>query len=229
MTDRPADIQEDPQFPMADANQPDADPKATLRREVLARRRAAHAADHAGSGGAGSAAALAARDHFLAGRLHTGARTVSGYRPIRTEIDATPLMTALHAAGHRLCVPVIEGQALPLRFREWHPGAAMVAGPFGAEVPAEGEWLDPDFVIAPLVAFDDQGHRLGYGGGFYDRTLAGLRAERRVLAVGLAYAAQQVKAIPHEPTDQRLDAVVTERGLIRFHAGHGTAPDAGRA
>lgn len=189
-----------------------ADPKAALRREVLARRRAAHEADRQ----AGGQAAFLARDHFLAARLHTGARIISGYRPIRSEIDPTPLMEALAAAGHRLCVPVIEGQGLPLRFREWHPGAPMVEGAFGAEVPARGDWLEPELLIAPLVAFDAKGHRLGYGGGFYDRTLAGLRARRRTLAVGLAYAAQEVACIPHGPTDQRLDAVVTERGLIRF-------------
>lgn len=191
------------------------DPKAALRREFLARRRGAHDADRA----AGGQAALAARDHFLAARLHTGARAISGYRPIRSEIDPTPLMQALHAAGHRLCVPVIDGPGLPLRFREWHPDAEMVEGEFGAEVPATGDWLEPDLLIAPLVAFDVWGHRLGYGGGFYDRTLARLRAERRTRAIGLAYAAQEVEAIPHEPTDQRLDAVVTERGLIRFRYG----------
>lgn len=196
------------------------DPKAVLRREVLARRRAAHEADHQ----AGGQAALAARDHFLAARLHTGARVIAGYRPIRSEIDPTPLMQALHAAGHRLCVPVIEGQGLPLRFREWHPDAPMTEGAFGAEVPATGDWLEPDLLIAPLVAFDAEGHRLGYGGGFYDRTLARLRAERRTRAIGLAYAAQEVDSIPHEPTDQHLDAVVTERGLIRFHADPARRP-----
>lgn len=189
---------------------PAPDPKAALRRAALARRKAAHQADRA----AGGEAAMAARDHVLAMRLLAGARTVSGYRPIRSEIDPTPLMQALHAAGHRLCVPVIEGAGLPLRFRAWQPGAEMVAGAFGAEVPARGAWLEPDLLIAPLVAFDAAGHRLGYGGGFYDRSLAQLRARRRTLAIGLAYAAQQVPAIPHEPTDQRLDAVVTEAGPI---------------
>jgi 5-formyltetrahydrofolate cyclo-ligase len=190
-----------------------ADPKGTMRREALARRREAHVADRA----AGGEAALAARDHFLAARLHNGARIISGYRPIRSEIDPTPLMQVLDAAGHRLCVPVIAGPGLPLRFREWHPGAAMTEGAFGAEVPATGDWLEPEFLIVPLVAFDSEGYRLGYGGGFYDRTLARLRGRRRTLAVGLAYTAQQVAAVPHELTDQRLDAVVTERGLIRFH------------
>jgi len=188
------------------------DPKAALRKEVFARRREAHAADRA----AGGALSRAAADHFLDSRLHTGAEVISGYRPIRTEIDVTPLMEALHGVGHRLCVPVIEGAGLPLKFREWAPGAEMVEGPFGALVPAAGDWLEPQLLIAPLVAFDAAGWRLGYGGGFYDRTLLGLRAKRRTLAVGFAYAAQQVAAVPHDATDERLDATVTEQGLIRF-------------
>jgi 5-formyltetrahydrofolate cyclo-ligase len=187
------------------------DSKAALRTEIYARRKLAHAADRAAEG----ASSLAARDHFLAARLHTGAEIISGFRPIRTEIDVTPLMLALHAAGHRLCVPVIEGAGLPLKFREWSPEAEMTEGTFGALVPASGDWLEPQLLIAPLLAFDAAGWRLGYGGGFYDRTLEGLRAKRRTLAVGFAYSVQQVGDVPREPTDQRLDAVVTEQGLIR--------------
>lgn len=182
--------------------------KAELRKAAQAQRRAAAEADDGG-------AAKAARDHFLAGRLHTGAEVVSGYRPIRSELDPTPLMVALLDAGHRLCVPVIEDRGLPLKFREWTPESRMVEGAFGAEVPEEGDWLEPELLIAPLLAFDRAGRRLGYGGGFYDRTLAGLRARRRTLAVGFAYAGQEVEAVPSDPTDQPLDAVATEAGLIR--------------
>ncbi|HSF94046.1 MAG TPA: 5-formyltetrahydrofolate cyclo-ligase [Thermohalobaculum sp.] len=198
--------------------------KAALRTEIYARRRVAHADDVA----AGRAMSLAARDHFLAARLHTGAEVISGFRPIRTEIDVTPLMEALHAAGHRLCVPVIEGQGLPLKFRAWSPDARMVEGAFGALVPASGEWLEPQLLIAPLLAFDLAGWRLGYGGGFYDRTLQGLRARRRTLAVGFAYSAQQVDAVPRETTDQPLDAIVTEQGLIRPR-GAGQGPGKGQS
>jgi len=187
------------------------DSKAALRTEIYARRKLAHSADRAANG----ASALAARDHFLASRMHVGAEIISGFRPIRTEIDVTPLMLALIEAGHRLCVPVIEGAGLPLKFREWTPDAAMVEGTFGALVPASGDWLEPQLLIAPLLAFDAQGWRLGYGGGFYDRTLERLRAKRRTLGVGFAYSVQQVGAVPREPTDQRLDAIVTEQGLIR--------------
>ena len=142
------------------------------------------------------------------------ASIIAGYRPIRTEIDPTPAMEALHAAGARLCVPVIEAAGRPLKFREWTPGCAMEAGPFGAEVPAAGEWLEPEVLIVPLVGWDREGWRLGYGGGFYDRTLELLRAKRPTLAIGFAYAAQELDAAPREVTDQQLDAVVTETGLI---------------
>jgi len=193
------------------------DLKAALRKAAFARRHAAHAADLADD----SAASRAAMDHFLAAGLHTGAGVISGYRPIRTEIDPTPLMEALDGAGHRLCVPVIQGRGLALRFREWRPGAEMIEGEFGAMVPMAGDWLEPRLLIAPLLAFDANGWRLGYGGGFYDRSLQGLRSQRRTLAVGFAYSAQQVEAVPCGPTDQPLDAIVTETGLMRPTRGQG--------
>ena len=188
-----------------------SDIKAAFRKNAFARRRESHAADKASNG----EASRAAMDHFLAARLHTGAGIISGYCPIRTEIDPTPLMEALHSAGHRLCVPVIQGRGLALKFRQWHPGVEMTEGEFGAMIPAAGDWLEPQLLISPLLAFDAAGWRLGYGGGFYDRSLEGLRAKHRTLAVGFAYSAQQVEAVPREPTDQLLDAIVTEQGLIR--------------
>jgi 5-formyltetrahydrofolate cyclo-ligase len=191
------------------------DQKAALRKTIYARRREAHAADLAANG----EVSRAAMDHFLAARLHTGAGVISGFCPIRTEIDPTPLMEALHAAGHRLCVPVIQGRGLALKFREWHPGIEMTEGAFGALVPAAGDWLEPQLLIAPLLAFDALGWRLGYGGGFYDRSLEGLRAKRRTLAVGFAYSVQQVDAVPREATDQRLDAIATEHGVMQIVGG----------
>ncbi len=140
---------------------------------------------------------------------------VAGYRPIRSELDPTPLMEALFSAGHRVCVPVIEGHGQPLAFRDWHPAAEMMAGPFGAEIPVSGDWLEPEFLLVPLVGFDSAGNRLGYGGGFYDRTLERLRGRRPTRAVGYAYSVQEVDAVPCEPTDQVLDGIVTERGLMR--------------
>jgi 5-formyltetrahydrofolate cyclo-ligase len=90
----------------------------------------------------------------------------------------------------------------------------MVAGDFGALIPAEGAWLEPEVLIVPLLAFDRRGYRLGYGGGFYDRTLERLRARGATLALGFAFAAQEVEAVPIEPTDQRLDVLLTETGLM---------------
>ncbi|MEO0995293.1 MAG: 5-formyltetrahydrofolate cyclo-ligase [Pseudomonadota bacterium] len=180
--------------------------KSELRRLAFSRRRAAKAAD--------AGAAEAAADRFEAAGFANGAMIVAGYRPIRTEIDPTPLMERLSARGLRLAVPVIEGAGLPLMFREWFPGARMTTGAFGAEVPAEGAWVEPDLLIVPLMAFDRALWRLGYGGGFYDRTLEGLRAQRPTQAIGYAFAAQAFDEVPREPTDQRLDAVVTEAEVI---------------
>ena len=136
--------------------------------------------------------------------------------PMRTEIDPLAAM-AVHQGP--VGVPVILAKATPLRFRAWGPGVRMVAGEFGAEIPEEGPWVEPDVLIVPLLAFDARGYRLGYGGGFYDRTLAGLRARHGVLAVGFAFAAQEVDVVPVDGFDQRLDAVVTEQGVRRFDGG----------
>ena len=140
---------------------------------------------------------------------------LAGFMPIRTEISPLPVMRALSATGRRVCVPVIQRLGLPLLFREWTPDCRMVGGPFGALVPESGAYLEPEILIAPLLAFDARGYRLGYGGGFYDRSLEGLRSKRKTLAFGFAYSAQQVGQVPIEATDQPLDAIVTEAGLIR--------------
>ena len=184
-----------------------SDIKALTRKEAFARRR--------GAFDAAVDAADALRDNLMASRLLTGATVISAYRPIRTEIDPTPLMNALHDAGHKLCVPVILGDGQPLEFHAWWPGVAMKAGAFGAEVPAEVQILEPDLLLVPLLAFDDRGWRLGYGGGFYDRTLQGLRTKRPTKAIGLAFEAQRIDAVPIESTDQPLDAIATEQGIIR--------------
>jgi len=143
---------------------------------------------------------------------HRGA-AVSGFLPIRTEIDPTPAMAGAALSG-QVGVPVIEGAGLPLRFALWTPDCALVAGPFGAMVPEVPHWMTPRIVIVPLLAFTAAGGRLGYGGGFYDRTLQGLRARGPVVSVGFAFAAQQVDDLPLDPNDQPLDMIVTEAGVI---------------
>ena len=176
--------------------------------KALARKAAFAARKEAFARGQGQAAEILA-DYLSA---QAGA-VLSGYMPMRTEIDPLPAM-----AAHRgvVGVPVIPGPAMALRFREWSPGCALVAGEFGALIPAEGAWVEPAVLIVPMLAFDARGYRLGYGGGFYDRTLEGLRARRPTLAVGFAFAAQEVDEVPIDAYDQQLDAVVTEEGVREF-------------
>ncbi|MBL9049190.1 MAG: 5-formyltetrahydrofolate cyclo-ligase [Tabrizicola sp.] len=179
-----------------------SDIKALARSEAFARRAAAFAA------GQGQAAEILA--DFLA--PHAG-KVLSGYMPMRSEIDPLPAMAAHQGL---VGVPVILAKASPLRFREWSPGCRLVEGAFKAMIPEEGAWVEPEVLIVPLLAWDARGYRLGYGGGFYDRTLEGLRAKGPVLAVGFAFAAQEVAEVPIDATDQRLDAMVTEKGVTVF-------------
>lgn len=138
---------------------------------------------------------------------------VAGFLPIGDEIDLRPLLRLLHARGNTLVLPVTPKRGLPLTFRTWTPDGELVEERFGTRRPTGPERV-PDFLLVPLLAFDVHGHRLGYGAGYYDRTLAGL-PER--FALGCAYAAQQVDAVPAGPYDIALDAVATERGVIRAH------------
>ncbi|SPF78307.1 5-formyltetrahydrofolate cyclo-ligase [Pseudoprimorskyibacter insulae] len=178
------------------------DAKAAARKSAFAARKAAHE-----TAGPGRAAKLS---EFLAG--YRGV-PLAGYMPIRTEISPLPAMAEAAAYGP-VGVPVIEAAATPLRFARWEPDAPVVAGAFGAQIPATLEWIRPEIVIVPLVAFAKDGHRLGYGGGFYDRTLELLRQSGPVLAVGFAYAAQEAQALPIEPTDQPLDLIITETAIL---------------
>jgi 5-formyltetrahydrofolate cyclo-ligase len=184
------------------------DVKRLARGDALRARAVAHAA--------GTGAARVAAGHVLAAIADLpDIGTVAGYLPIRDEIDPRPAMLALVGRGYRLCVPVVEAPARPLAFRSWTPGVATAPGAFAVEVPVEGEPTEPDLLLVPMLAFDRRGHRLGYGGGFYDRTIAALRARRPVVALGLAYAAQELPLVPDSATDMRLDAIVTEAGIVR--------------
>ena len=136
---------------------------------------------------------------------------VSGFWPLGEEIDIRPLLLALHDLGHRVALPVTPNRGEALTFRGWRPGDVMVPERFGTMRPI-GEVLVPDMLLIPLLAFDAAGGRLGYGGGFYDRTLAALPGRFRL---GCAFAAQQVDSVPVGPYDIRLDAVATENGIIR--------------
>jgi 5-formyltetrahydrofolate cyclo-ligase len=140
---------------------------------------------------------------------------VSGYRAQGSEIDPMPLMRRLAAEGARLALPVATHRDEPLIFRAYDPAAKLVPDAFGIPSPGpDAEELKPDFVIAPTVAFDRTGARLGQGAGHYDRTLETLRAGGEVFVLGLAFAGQEVAKVPAEPHDQRLDAILTETGYI---------------
>lgn len=179
--------------------------KAQARKAAFARRKEAHSEVR-------SALGLA---HLLGVLTDHKSTPLAGYMPIRTEITPLPAMAAM-AAWSTIGVPYIEAAGQPLKFAKWRPDSHMVDGPFGAQVPAELEFFEPEVLIVPLVSFDRNGGRLGYGGGFYDRTLEGLRAKRPTLAIGYAYAAQEAEGLPLEPTDQPLDMIVTDEGVIRL-------------
>lgn len=142
---------------------------------------------------------------------------VGGYWPMHREIDARPVLRALLERGHRVALPVTPELGNPLIFKEWSRDALLHPGRFGTSEP-EGETVTPRWLLMPLLAFDRRGGRLGYGGGYYDRTLSSLRAGggAGVFALGCAYACQEVDEVPAGADDARLDAVVTEDGLIFF-------------
>ena len=179
--------------------------KKALRKAAGLRRAEAH----------GMADAGVALENLRGVLSETGGR-VSFYWPIRTEIDPRPLLEELSVVRD-VCLPVTTGYA-PLIFRPWVPGAEMIADSFGVEVPATEVEVIPQVLVVPMLAFDERGHRLGYGAGHYDRTLAKLRPLGPVVAVGFAYEAQLADALPIEPTDQPLDAIVTEAKVRRFPA-----------
>lgn len=181
-----------------------ADRKKACRAEGLAAR--GRAPGHAQETLAGHLSAV------LAG--HRGV-PVAGYMAMRGEAD--PLAAMEEASAHGpVGMPVVGRKGAPLQFRLWEPGTLMTEGAFGALIPKQGDWMEPEILVVPLVAFDARGGRLGYGGGFYDRTLERLRGKGPVLAVGLAFAAQEVAEVPLEPVDQRLDMIVTEEGVRSF-------------
>lgn len=188
------------------------DPKKDLRRSAMAARRllCQMAGPHAGA---------ALRDNFTAAFVPPPEAIVAGYWPMSGEIDLQPLLHHLHAADVPVALPVVVGPDMPLRFRLWRPDMTLEEGAFGTRHPgADTPEVRPRIVLVPLLAFDERGYRLGYGGGYYDRTLALLRQGEdgaRIVAIGVGFAAQQVSAVPHEPHDQRLDWVVTEKGVIR--------------
>jgi 5-formyltetrahydrofolate cyclo-ligase len=188
---------------------PIADLKSQLRKSAVARRDALPAAVRAAA-----AETIAARPFPVA--VPAG-MIVSGFSPLKSEINPVPLMRALANAGARLALPVVAGKGRPLTMRSWMFGEPLLSGVWGIrEPPSEAPAVDPDILIVPLLAFDRRGGRIGYGAGYYDMTIARLRGLKPVLAVGIAFAAQEVDAVPTTPRDERLDLVLTEDGVLDF-------------
>jgi 5-formyltetrahydrofolate cyclo-ligase len=185
------------------------DLKATLRREALARRDALSADVRAAA-----AQAIAARPFPIA---VPPAAIVSGFMPMKSEINPLPLMRKLADAGAGLALPVVAGKGKPLTMRAYTFGESLASGVWGIREPGpDARQVDPDILLVPLLAFDRRGHRIGYGAGYYDMTIADLRARKTVLAVGIAFAAQEIAEVPTTPRDVRLDLVLTEREVIDF-------------
>ena len=191
--------------------------KRALRIGARERRAVAHAAH-------GPSAGIAARDRTLGALDIARDAVVCGYWPFRDELDSAPLLEHFHGAGHEIGLPVVLARGRPMEFRPWRPGMRLAKGRLGEPVPppdadyGAGD-LVPALLFVPLLAFDRRGYRLGYGGGYFDLTIAQLRAAGDVAAVGLAYADQEVQSIPAEPHDQALDWIVTERAAIETGAG----------
>jgi 5-formyltetrahydrofolate cyclo-ligase len=185
--------------------------KADLRAAALAKRDALSEEQRAAA-----AQGLAKRGLPVA---ITPGMVVSAYSPIRNEIDPVPLMRKLAEQGAKLALPAVLARGKSLAFRAWSPDDRLMLGPLGIPEPspAAAEMI-PDVMLIPLAAFDRQGHRIGYGAGHYDYTLAHLRKVKAIAAVGIAFAVQEIRAVPALPHDVALDYVLTEKKMFDFRS-----------
>jgi 5-formyltetrahydrofolate cyclo-ligase len=194
---------------MADRDESPKHSKAVLRRAAMALRDSLAPAER-------MAAALTIAERGLPVEVMPGT-VVSGFSPLKSEVSPLPLLRRLADAGAGLALPVVTRRGQPLVMRAWSFGAPLVSGVWDIrEPPADAPEVFPDILIVPLLAFDRRGHRIGYGAGYYDMTIARLRAMKPVIAIGIAFAAQEIAAIPATPRDARLDLVLTEHGAIDF-------------
>ncbi|HEY8575673.1 MAG TPA: 5-formyltetrahydrofolate cyclo-ligase [Devosia sp.] len=185
--------------------------KTALRREARARREVPDQT-------ARDLAADQVRRHFLLHVPLPPSDIIAGYWPIGSELDCRHLLADLSHRGHTMVLPAVTGRRQPLQMRVWEADVPLVPSQFGTMAPPEtAPRAEPDLIIVPLLAFDSRGTRLGYGGGFYDHTLALMTRKPRL--IGLAFSLQEVAHVPREAHDVPLDGVVTEKGFLRFGAG----------
>ena len=181
--------------------------KAALRTEAARRRDTLHANN--------GDASLQVAQKFVDTWSPASGTVVSAFWPFRSELDLRPLLLQLHERGCMVALPIVVARRSALIFRAWAPDMDLEEGNFGVLTPpAEAREIEPDWLLVPLLAFDGNGYRLGYGGGFYDITLAGLRARKSIFAIGVAFDGQQVAQVPHGPDDARLDAILTEKRAL---------------
>src|ERR1043165_491932 len=184
-----------------------SDLKSIVRKDALMRRDAIPAAERASA-----AEAIAVRPFPLTIKP---AVIVSGFMPLKTEINPLPLMRKLSERGAQLALPAIAGRGNPLNMRAFAFGDELASGQWGIREPKpEAPDVAPDIMLVPLLAFDRTGHRIGYGAGYYDMTIAKFRAMKPIIAAGVAFAAQEIEEVPITPRDARLDLVLTEREVI---------------
>jgi 5-formyltetrahydrofolate cyclo-ligase len=187
--------------------------KAALRAAALALRDALPAAERQAA-----TAAIAARG--LPVEVTPGA-IVSGFMPMKTEINPLQLLRKLADAGAQLALPCIAGRSKPLIMRAWQFGAPLKSGQWGIREPMpDAAEVAPDILIVPLACFDRAGHRIGYGAGYYDMTINALRAKKKVIAIGIGFAVQEIPRVPATERDARLDLVLTEREVIDLRQGN---------
>ncbi len=192
------------------------DEKRALRAAMRARRAAIDPADRAAAGPALVAIWRHERP-VLSPHPDGTPASIAGFWPKGDEIDLRPLLRALHDDQYEVALPATPADASPLRFALWTPDAVLVPGAFGTSEPsADATTVEPDALLVPLLAVDADGYRLGYGGGYYDRTLAALRSRRRVIAIGVGFEAQRVDQVPRGAHDHRLDWLMTDRRLLAF-------------
>ena len=141
---------------------------------------------------------------------------IAAYSPIHSELDILPLLHHLHKTGHSCCLPVASETAHEFLFKKWVPESIMIQGAFHIPVPEQGELINPDVLLVPLLAFDTDGYRLGYGKGHYDTTLIKLKNTGKIVTIGIGYEVQKVDCVPREPHDQQLDWIITEQKAYKI-------------